>query len=712
MLKVKTTLLVTTALMVTLISAPLSAQTVQTPPIPQADSTPEESGADIIVTAQRRAERLIDVPVSITAISGATLERGNATGVFDITKTAPGVVINRNGGYLQPTIRGIGTNVTGGTADPNVAIYLDGVYQPSQTGNFFDLANIQSVEILKGPQGTLFGRNATGGAILITTADPSFTPSGRMLVSYGRYNEARGSAYLTTGLTDTLAIDLSAYYRRSDGFKHDVRTGDLQAKQHSLDLRSKLLFQPTETIKFVLTASYNDTSDPTGLAYNALNGNTQGRPIAGSGPIAEGRTQLSHNLAPVIRSKATAISLHADFDLGFATLRSISAYRDEKTHIEADLDASYAAVQQAIYDQPLRTQSQEFTLTSPSTGKFNWVTGLFYYHGFGHYPGYNINGVTALRAADTIDAYAVFADGTYKIGKFSLIAGLRYSDEKRNHKYGAGTGPYTVNANASFNDLTPRVGLRYAITDRSNLYATFSKGFKSGLFNGTAASTVAVKPEKVDAYELGYKVASRLIDFNAAGFYYNYDNIQVTAFDFTTGISRLFNAAKAEIYGIDADATIRPSRNFDLRVAAGYTHGRYTSFPGAIVFTPKPGGNVGNITQIVDASGSTMIRAPAITASATANYRVDIGERQIEFTATPYYTSKVNYTYDERIQQPGYFTLDASISYVLNADCRLSLWGKNLTDTTYASFRSTSSTRDSIVYATPRTYGVSASYRF
>ncbi|MGI4877829.1 MAG: TonB-dependent receptor, partial [Janthinobacterium lividum] len=278
------------------VAVSVRAQVAPSAPAPSpAVVAADDTSGEIVVTAQRRAQRLVDVPVSVTTLSGETLARAGVSGLLDLTKTAPGVVLDKNGAYLQPTIRGIGTNVTGPGADPNVAIYVDGVYQSSQTGNFFELANVEDVEILKGPQGTLFGRNATGGAILIKLLDPSFTTSGRANLSYGRFNEVAASGYVTTALSDKLAVDLSAYYRRSDGWIHDLRTGAEQNSQYSLDIRSKLLFKPTDTLKFILSYAHNDTSDPTGLAIAAAGGNSAGRPFANSGPIATERGTLSND---------------------------------------------------------------------------------------------------------------------------------------------------------------------------------------------------------------------------------------------------------------------------------------------------------------------------------------------------------------------------------------------------------------------------------
>jgi iron complex outermembrane receptor protein len=672
-----------------------------------------QGDADIVVTAQRRAERLVDVPVSVSVVTGEMIAKSNTTGLFDLTSMTPGIVINRTGGYLQPTIRGIGTGVTGSTSEANVSLYLDGVYQPSQTANFFDLANVDGVEILKGPQGTLFGRNSTGGAILVRTSDPSFDTGGSIRVGYGRYNDIRTGVYFTTGLSETLAFNVSAYHRQSDGFTRDLRTGDNRGQNRSSDIRMKLLLQASDTVKFVLTGDYNDTSDPSGLLSEVLNGNAQGRLFPDSTPIATQRGQLSQTIIPMINSKVSSVTLNADVDFGFAKLHSISNYRHENTVIVSDNDSTYALVNQAAYKQPVQNLSQEVTLASPSDQKFVWLAGLYYYHARQQTPQYLINNTPFYVSRNKTDAYAAFADGTIQFNNLYVILGGRYSSEKRSVSAGAVANPYSVNQTATFNSFTPRLGLRYALAPRTNIYATYSRGFKAGLFNTTTTAQPPVRPEYVDAFEVGFKSAGHMLDLNLSAYYYNYKDIQVTAFDFSTSIQRLFNAAKARIYGLDADATVRVSPAFDIRAAFAYTHARYRNFPGAIIFVPRPGGLTGNLTVTgYNASGNTMLRAPEITISSTANYRVQAGSSQIEFSVTPYYTSKINYTFDERIQQPGYFTVDGAITFVPKESVRLSVWGRNLTNKTYATLLNATSTRDVILYAQPRTYGVSLSYRF
>jgi len=707
------------------VAAPAAAQMNDETSV--ASPAPDEGAAaagdgDIIVTAQRRSERLVDVPASVVAISGEALAQAGVNGIEDLTRQAPGVLINKTGAYVQPTVRGIGASVQGGGAESNIAVYVDGVYFASQTGAMFDLVNLESVQVLKGPQGTLFGRNATGGALLLTTLTPSFTPTGKAFASFGRFNEYKLSAYASTGLTDTLAADISVYRRHTNGFIRDLRTGERRGEQSSFDIRGKLLFEPSDAVRFILAASHTETKDPSGLTYTTLNGNSVGRNFANSGPIAVERGTSSQEIATRIEAKVNTVSLRSEIDLGFATLNTISGYIDEQDFIDADLDSSYAPSSFATYDQFNESFSQEINLTSPSGGDFSWVAGLYYYWNAAGSENWRLNGNPFYRARITSNSISGFADGTYDLGPVSLIAGLRYSKEKRGFQRGFPGGAYTVDTDVTYTSWTPRAGLRVDVGPRSNVYATFSQGFKSGTYNLSSPSTTPVRPEKITAYEAGFKSASRAIDFNIAAYHYDYRDIQVTAYDYTSGVSRLFNAARARVHGIESDATWRPADNFDLRAGFAWTHARFKSFPGAPAFfprttltngTPCPDLNCGNAQVNVDASGNKLLRAPEFTISAGANYHLELaGGSKISFGVRPYWSSKINYSFQERISQPSYFTVDADISYSPNDQLRLSIWGRNLTDTKYATSRSESSARDAIAWAQPVTYGISASYNF
>jgi iron complex outermembrane recepter protein len=197
---------------------------ITAPAFAQEGTEADDSSSDIVVTAQRREEKAKDVPITLTTITAEALGQGDVQQLSDIAKLTPALRFDNYGGFVQPTIRGVGTAVSASGAGSNVGIYVDGFYAPNPLSNDFQLLNVSSVTVLKGPQGTLFGRNSTGGAIQVTTSDPSAETRGIAEVSYGRFNSQKYQAYITTG-SDTIAFDLAALYRKGDGFVRNIVTG-------------------------------------------------------------------------------------------------------------------------------------------------------------------------------------------------------------------------------------------------------------------------------------------------------------------------------------------------------------------------------------------------------------------------------------------------------------------------------------------------------
>ncbi len=249
-------------------------------------------GADegpITVVAQRREEAQVDVPISVTNLGSDALITANVEELSDITKMTPGLRFDFAGAYFQPTIRGVGTPVTSAGSQGNVGIYVDGFYSPNPLATDFDVMNVQSIQILKGPQGTLFGRNTTGGAILVQTADPSIETSGEARISYGRYNEVKAQAYATVGISDTVAFDIMGLYRRGDGWQRNIsfqpkpkRVGDYENWSVRLGLLAQLSDDVEVLIRYqhgkiddpgpLLTASYRDSEIGGGQPYYAAPG--------------------------------------------------------------------------------------------------------------------------------------------------------------------------------------------------------------------------------------------------------------------------------------------------------------------------------------------------------------------------------------------------------------------------------------------------------
>ena len=702
-------------------------------------SAGSEAIGDIVVTAQRRVEKQSQVPFSITAFTTETLARTGIADARSMTQITPGLNFQSVGSSAQPVIRGIGSSGSSVGDSSNVAIYIDGVYQPFQAGNFLRFVDLQRIEVLKGPQGTLFGRNAAGGAISITTRDPKLgETTGKLAVSYGRFDEFQANFFASTPLSDTVAVSLSGDYLTNDGFRRDIYLNKRLGYLHSKSLRGKMLFEPNDQLRVKLTGYYNRANDLTTFGNQPLNGDAQLRATVPGILIARKPNTSALNLVPINRVTTWGGSTLIEYDFGFATLTSLSAFTKARQFVFTDSDITPAAFSQSRIGFGDDTISQDLTLASNGTGPLSWLAGATYYEedGFFHlrsFGGLTTDGRPPLTSGVNVNdikitAVAVFGELTYKLtDRLTMIGGLRYSKDKpkfRGARIVPATGqenPATLTAaRDSFDSFTPRLSLRYAVTPTVNAYASYSKGFKSGVFNANGLQGVAVKPETVDAFEIGMKGSpSRALSFDAASYFYKYKNLQVSAFGATAVSPTLRNAAKAEIYGFEANATVAPAKGLSIRGGVAYTHGEYTEFERAQGFRPTTnaagvpiGGNTSYI--IADASGNRLVRTPRLQLNGTIAYETMVaGGAGLLFNLTGSYTGRMNHDIEGNIRQPSFTVFNANVAYTTADErWRATLFGNNIFDEKYIAGILVSGIATSVTYAKPATYGVKLEYFF
>lgn len=696
----------------------------------QAEGAPEADTADsgeILVTAQRRSERLVEVPISITALNGDMLERAGIRSTEDLTAVVPGLNFATNGAFAQPTIRGIGTTVTSAGNDANVAIYVDGVYQPNQIGNFSDLVDLDQVEVLKGPQGTLFGRNATGGAIRVTTRRPSFTPEARGTISYGRFDEVRLTAFGTTPLSDTVATSFTFSYGDDQGYARNVGTGNRVADTNSVALRGRLLFQPSESVEFILSAGHAERVSNPSFTLGVLNGNNNS--LTGS-ILANGPREVSLTVDPSIEVESDQVSLMGSFDLGFAELSSITSYSQVTSNLVTDVDRTNRPL--VLVDLPgnQKTWSQEFNLVSQGDGPMQWFVGAFYYNDTSSNAVIINKGATFNAFELETEAFAPFGEVNITLGNLMLIAGARYNIERKDYTFTRGALSQTPNE--TFRTFTPRLGLRYSLSDDANVYASYTKGFKSGafdgIFSGGALVVNTVEPETVNAYELGFKYGSGRTSLSVSAYFYDYTNIQFQAFNPNAGgLTQVFNAAAAEIYGAEIEGSIELADGFLLRGSAAYTNSEYLNFPGASILCPRGAPSFGNESialgalnpctgqlNTAGATGNNLIRTPEFTASLGPSYSVDLNNGgTLDLSANAFWSGSFFWDPANRIEEDSYVLVNAEIGYTFPGDqVKLALWGRNLANELYSLYVTESAGGDSVAYARPRTFGIRAELNF
>lgn len=667
---------------------------------------------EVVVTAQKRSESSVNVPISISAVSGARLNESGVADISSLSQLVPGLRIDYSGSFAQPTIRGVGSALLGPGLSANVATYVDGIIRPSGLTNNIYFLDVDSVQVLKGPQGTLFGRNATGGAILVNSAAPSFDPKVQGRVSYGRYNTLESALAASTGLTDTIAAGVSAFYQRSDGFVTNVLTDEDAATYKNWGLRTKVLWRPSDEAQLLLTYEHMHTDDLRAIALSDYKGWSVGSLLGGQAPSTRGIVSLD---APSISlSTYDAVHLKASVDFGWATLTSYTGGQWELDHQATDNDGSSVPVVAVDWFINDRTLSQEFNLTSAQNDSFNWVAGLYYFNNNSGWPHLDLSVggsplFTAFSGTLRTRSYAAFLDATKTLSeKWFLTLGLRYGSDQvyENMQF---IEDVPRNASHNWNNVTPRAVLRYQLTPESNVYASFTRGYKSGVFNVPGDSTTPVDPEKISAFEIGYKTSHHNWRLNSAIYYYDYKDLQITSYIATGSV--LVNAGNSKIYGLDLDGEFQLTDHLSVTAAGGYIHGRYEDFPNAPGYTWNPalgGVQIGS----TDASGLPMERTPMYSGNVGLRYVQPLLGGELASSALYSYQSRIYFDPANVSSQAGYGTLNARVQWNAPSDkWDVALFGKNLTNKTYINQVLPNTAYFGQTYGEPATFGVEFGFK-
>ncbi len=722
------------------VSSAASAQGVPSTPAAQESSAPALGGDDaIVVTARRRDERLIDVPVTVNVVGNEALETQGIKATNQLAQLVPGVTVTMNSGWMQPGIRGISSLGSSLGVPSNVAMYIDGIYIEDQVAAKMDLPDVDRVEISKGPQGTLFGRNATAGAIQIFTKGPSFNPEFSTQASYGSFKNWTVSGFASGPIVDdVLAASLSGYFEKGDGFNKDIVTGEDLGGIKTQVLRGKLLFTPGENFSSRFYIAYSrreDTASNVDQPY-AFDRTWITRDPDAANLISTTPYRLSQSYDPYSTMKDLRISLKNDLTLPFGTLSSLTAYAYSKLNFGRDIDGTASVLFPYRYDiqQRSRMISEELTFVGDPIGRLDYTIGVFLFKARDWRPAYSVS-TTPVQAISTyanVDtrAFAVFGEAYYAItDRLKATFGLRYSYEKQEH-LARNNLPQFISVAKDWNDVSPRASLAYEIDDRTNVYATYSRGFKSGGFNALSFSSKAYDPETLTMYEVGFKTSTPIYSLNLSAFVYKYDGIQFASTIRTaTGVSTsVNNAAGAELMGIDFDGVLRPTSN--TRIGLNFTYepkAKYTSFPNAAYNAPTPipglvnGGcplaftaPCGPLGVIGDFSGGRMIRAPKLSGNLSSEVTFDdVFGGELMLNGAVYYSSRINYTLDGGVHQKPYATVSATASWKpANSGFRISVSGFNLTDKAAIAGFADVVFSQNVTYLRPRSYRITLDYAF
>lgn len=702
-------------------------QSAQPPAAPPAEADAPRQGVEqIIVTAQRREQRLQDVPIAVSVLSARTLAASGIGSTDALLAVTPGLVATRQLKGSTPYIRGLGTQSTAPGVESPVAQYVDGVYYTSPAGNIFSFNNIERVEVLKGPQGTLFGRNTTGGLIHVVTRDPSADPAVEGSFNYGNYDTVEAALYATGG-SDTLAADIAGYFINNKGFGRNLTVGGRVNELDETAVRSKILFRPGANTRMTLSGDYLRNNSDIGATRNIVAGSLG----LGATPMRGTVYDTQSGFLPETRTEYWGVSLKAEQEAGNFRLQSITAYRDIDSLNHFDQDAVPTNAANVTARETVSTFQQE-VLAVGEFGQLDLTAGLFYFHANAKYdplgvqsaaPGSN----TATFPTQILDSYAAFADGTFALtDTTNLTAGVRYTLDDRHFEavtLATAGNPRPVGTvlvsqprvNATFKKFTYRLVLDQKVAPDVMVYASFNTGFKAGVFNPSVITQAVLLPENVRAFEAGLK--SEFLDstlrLNLSAFHNIVTGIQLTRQ--TLGAQTIFNAARGRINGLEAEAILAPRlANGRLQIGATLSilDAIYTSFPLGPVTVPNAAG--GNATVIRDLSGNRMIRSPKWTGSINVDYSIDVGAGEFGVSGNYYHNDGFFWEPDNRLRQEAFDLLNAQAFYAFGDErqFRVRVFGKNLTGQRYFSNVSAGGLGDLAAAAAPRTYGAGFDFRF
>jgi iron complex outermembrane receptor protein len=753
-----------------ILAAGLLAGTAMSPALANQSQAPTDDEKEIIVTAQRRAQNIQDVPISITALSGEALEARSVRNVNDAIAFAPNVATTTGptggnfGGFF---IRGVGQLDNSIALDPGVGVYVDDIYIARLQASSVDLLDLERLEVLRGPQGTLFGRNTIGGAISLVTKNPEFDDTSmRVRGIVGARNRYDLSAAINVPLAENAGVRASLFTRNQDGWGRNVYTGDTFGDVSEIGGRLKLLVEPTDTLTIMLQGDYltasNSPSHQVLLGFNPQAGITVPRPPQFGGPffrpgvsptgvpfpvgVGDDRSaDRRDNFASVpndLDIETGGVSLTVTADLGAVTLKSITGWRafDEDSFVDFDGTGF------VMYDNAsvLRQEqfSQELQL-SGQIGNLNFLLGGYY---FAEDSFNNITLCTGsnqarlvnrcLRSRNNIwldvESVAAFGELSWDVNDWiNVFGGLRWTRETKDQANDSlldnldgvttvlppiaipapGTTrvalPFTE-VSETFSAVTPRIGVNLQVADRVRVYASFAEGFKSGGFNGRPSSQqiISYDPEEARTYEVGLKADffDRLLRVNAAVFQSDYKNQQLLVFTAISGLFETRNAGDSRIRGFELEVDANISERLALRGTLGHLDAGYRTL------SPQ----VAGITL-----DTPLPLTPEWTYTLSGEYRLplpDLGELRLRGDWT--YRSQVSYQLenDPLERQPGFGLLNLRATWQLPDErFDIAVFGTNVTDKEFLTNAQDSRSGNGVAFGgigRPAEWGVELNVRF
>ncbi|MFA5630051.1 MAG: TonB-dependent receptor [Porticoccaceae bacterium] len=677
---------------------------------------------EVVVTAQRREQSMQDVPLAVSSFDARGLGALGIPGSMELKMATPGLNVTQRAGSTMPSIRGVTTPNTGPGAEASVATYVDGVYYQVQGGNLLSLAGIERVEVLKGPQGTLFGRNSSGGILHIITKNPSAEPEAQASVSHGRFGTTNANLYANVG-GDTLAANVAvSSSNQREGWGKNLFTGEEVNIHEEQAIRAKVLWKPSDTNEVLLSYDYSTRDSDIGRSRKAFPGSIL---IDGQVGTEDYNINADHDSVNYDQYH-WGVSLKYSHFFDWGTFSSLTSHRKFHSDFTLDNEGSTQPITNArLFDNTESTQ-QEFLFVG-SREKLDWTAGLFFYQSEAGFDPLRIWSPLVAGAnfetfgMQELFSYAGFAELTYAITeRTGVTAGIRYTVDERDldgvqvttdgFPLGAGVVLATANKSKTIREPTWKLALDHQFSDEVMAYASYSRGFKSGEFNSGNLAQDATESEIVDAYEVGMKtdLLDNSLRLNFSAYYYDFKDIQLFTLD--NAITTVFNAASAEIKGMEAEAIYVTEIGrglLELRSGLSVIDAEYDDFPAGV--SSRPTGVGGNIVENADLSGNKMLQVPDYTVNIGFDYSIPAGAGTLGFSGNYYYNDGFYWEADNRIAQDAYNVVNAKVSYAFGGDGeKYTLWlsGKNLTDEYFLSYAFSGSTGDLGSPDAPRTWAV------
>jgi len=716
-----------------------------------ADSSSDQI-SDIVVTARRRAEPLQKTPLAITAVDAVRLQEARATDITGLTNLAPSVQVQRNSANASsvfPFIRGFGSKSSNPASEPAVALSVDGIFLSTVIGSYINLADVEAVEVQRGPQGTLVGKNAPAGVLSLRTRRPKFDFNGQVRFDYGSYGDFQAFGYVDVPIVaDKLAWTMSYFHHGSDGYTRNIGTGELQSGLKTQTIRTALLATPNDNITWEISGQDDQDRGETVGSRNISDKNriiiptakyvvttpkvsttcTNAFALAYCTSFLPNTAYNTTDAQSLPDSDSWGYNIVSDLNIntGPVNLTSVTGYRKFHEDVTSDIDGTRLSILTIRNHGTYKQFSQEFRLASSDGGgmdmggKLNWLVGAFYLWFDYSRP---VDQVALGGASKNFQhgrniSKAIFANFDYElVDGLHVAGGLRQTWDQKEHDSLAPNG-YASLQNAKWKDFSYDGSINYSVTPDAMVYFRYATGYRGGAFAGNPTSALneaLVNPETVKSYEIGAKADffDHRLRVNIAAYSTKYYDLQRTITQ-SIAVTPFFitipsNIAAASTKGLEVEVIAKPVKNFELRGNVAYIDPKYTKF------TANLTGNIGD-----GATDNTSLPFPYIsdwTASFGGSYKVDLGGNgSLKLSADYSYRSKYNVT-DIGLalgQQKAFSLVNASLKWTAPGDrYSVTAYGRNLTKARYIDGGDQTGFITTFVSdGAPRTFGVSVDAKF